>query len=144
MAKKPTKVAKTFSEEEREAMRERAKEAKRGKADGEGDLLTKIAEMTQPDRGMAEKIHALVKAAAPELASKTWYGMPAYARDGQVICFFQSAAKFKARYATLGFSEHARLDDGNMWASAFALKELTPAEEQRITALVKQAVGGTA
>jgi hypothetical protein len=135
------KKTETFSDEEREAMKERAKEAKRGKADGEGDLLAKIAEMSQPDRGMAERIHAIVKAAAPELVSKTWYGMPAYAnKAGKVVCFFQSAAKFKARYATLGFSEDAKLDDGNMWPSAFALMKLTPAEEKKIAALVKQAV----
>lgn len=136
-----SKLDETFSEDEREAMRERAKESKRGKADGEADLLAKIAEMTEPDKGMAEAIHALVKAAAPELECKTWYGMPAYAKGGKVICFFQSAAKFKARYATLGFSENARLDDGNMWASSFALMKLTAAEEARITALVKLAVG---
>ena len=136
-----TKTSQAFSEEEREAMKERAKESKRSKGDGEADLLAKIAEMTEPDKSMAERIHAIVKAAAPELDCKTWYGMPAYAKGGKVICFFQSAAKFKARYATLGFSEDAKLDDGNMWPAAFALLKLTSAEEARITALVKQAVG---
>ena len=136
-----TKTSQAFSEEEREAMKERAKESKRSKGDGEADLLAKIAEMTEPDKNMAERIHAIVKAAAPELDCKTWYGMPAYAKGGKVICFFQSAAKFKARYATLGFSEDAKLDDGNMWPAAFALLKLTSAEEARITALVKQAVG---
>jgi len=136
-----TKTSQAFSEEEREAMKERAKESKRSKGDGEADLLAKIAEMTEPDKNMAERIHAIVKAAAPELDCKTWYGMPAYARGGKVICFFQSAAKFKARYATLGFSEDAKLDDGNMWPAAFALLKLTSAEEARIAALVKQAVG---
>ena len=136
-----TQTSQAFSEEEREAMKERAKESKRSKGDGEADLLAKIAEMTEPDKSMAERIHAIIKAAAPELDCKTWYGMPAYARGGKVICFFQSAAKFKARYATLGFSEDAKLDDGNMWPAAFALLKLTSAEEARITALVKQAVG---
>jgi hypothetical protein len=106
---------------------------------GESDVLAKIAEMPEPDRGMATRLHALIKASAPGLTPKTWYGMPAYARDGQVVCFFQAAAKFKARYATLGFSDKAKLDEGAMWPVAFALKELTPAEEARIGALVKQA-----
>ncbi|MCI3900077.1 DUF1801 domain-containing protein [Streptomyces spectabilis] len=126
-------------------MKERAKEVKakrRGtKADGEADVLAKIAEMEEPDRAMAEKIHAIVKAAAPELAPKTWYGMPAYARDGKVVCFFQSAAKFKARYATLGFNDAAHLDEGAMWPTAFALTQLTAADEERIAELVKRAAG---
>ena len=126
-------------------MRERAQEqrtaARRGgKADGESDLLAKIAEMPEPDRGMAERVHALVKDNAPDLSPRTWYGMPAYARDGNVVCFFQSAQKFKTRYATLGFSDRANLDDGAMWPTSFALKELTSADEARIRALVKRAV----
>ena len=116
-----------FTDEERAAMKERAREMKaearanKGKADGEHDVLEKIAEMPEPDRALAERLHALIKANAPELSPKTWYGMPAYARDGKVVCFFQSAAKFKARYATLGFSDEARLDGGSMWPTAFAL-----------------------
>jgi uncharacterized protein YdhG (YjbR/CyaY superfamily) len=132
-----------FTREERAAMRERAKELKkpsrRGKADGESDVLTKIAEMPEPDRAMAERVHALVKANAPGLEPRTWYGMPAYAKDGKVICFFQSAAKFKARYATLGFNDRANLDQGEMWPTAFALKRLTAKEEKRIAALLKKA-----
>jgi uncharacterized protein YdhG (YjbR/CyaY superfamily) len=120
-------------------------EARRGsrakRADGEGDVLAKIAEMKGPDRAMAERLHAIIKASAPALSPKTWYGMPAYARDGKVVCFFQSAQKFKSRYATLGFSDVANLDDGAMWPTSFALKELTAAEEERIGALVKNAVG---
>ena len=108
--------------------------------DGEGDLLAKIAEMPEPDRAMAERIHAMIKAVAPELSPRTWYGMPAYARDGNVVCFFQSARKFKTRYATFGFSDKANLDDGTVWPVAFALKELTAAAEERIAALVKKAV----
>jgi uncharacterized protein YdhG (YjbR/CyaY superfamily) len=135
-------VAKGFSDEERAAMRERARETKRAaaKADGESDVLAKIAEMAEPDRTMAERLHAVVKASAPELAPRTWYGMPAYAKDDKVVCFFQSAQKFKSRYATFGFSDKANLDDGAMWPAAFALKELTPDVEARIGALVKQAV----
>jgi uncharacterized protein YdhG (YjbR/CyaY superfamily) len=132
-----------FTDEERAAMRERARELKAsqaGKADGEADLLAKIAEMPESDRTMAERLHAIVKASAPSLTSRTWYGMPAYAKDGSVICFFQSAAKFKARYATFGFSDKANLDDGNMWPSAFALKHLTAADEAKIAELVKKAV----
>ncbi|MCL4247516.1 MAG: DUF1801 domain-containing protein [Anaerolineae bacterium] len=128
-------------------MKERAKElkaearAKKSKADGESDLLAKIAEMPEPDRGMAERIHALIKANAPTLSPKTWYGMPAYAdKDGKVVCFFQSAAKFNARYATFGFNDTANLDDGTMWATAFALKALTADAEKQILALVKKAV----
>src|SRR5205814_3947109 len=111
-----------------------------GKADGESDVLTKIAEMPAPDRALAERFHAIVKASAPALSSRTWYGMPAYAKDGDVVCFFQSAHKFKTRYATFGFSDKANLDDGAMWPTYFALKELTAAEEARIGALVKKAV----
>jgi uncharacterized protein YdhG (YjbR/CyaY superfamily) len=132
-----------FSEEERAAMKERAREAKAarsGKADGESDLLAKIADMSEPDRGMAERLHALVTAAAPDLSPRTYYGMPAYAKGGKVLCFFQPAEKFKSRYATFGFNDVANLDDGPMWPTAFALKELTPAEEARISELVKQAV----
>lgn len=131
-----------FTAEERAAMKERAKElkaAKRGAA-AEQEVLAKIAEMPKPDRDMAERIHEIVKASAPELSPKTWYGMPAYARDGKVICFFQSADKFKARYATFGFNEDANLDDGAMWPTSFALKELTAVEEARIGELVKKAV----
>jgi uncharacterized protein YdhG (YjbR/CyaY superfamily) len=119
-------------------MRERAQELKAEAS--EGDVLAKIAEMPKADRAIAERIHALVKASAPDLAPRTWYGMPAYAKDGKVVCFFQSAQKFKSRYATLGFSDSANLDEGAMWPTSFALKELTPAEEARIGALVKKAV----
>jgi hypothetical protein len=137
-----------FTEEERAAMRERAQElkaaARRGsradKVDGESDVLAKIAEMPEPDRAMAERLHALIQASAPALSPRTWYGMPAYAKDGKVVCFFQSAQKFKARYATLGFSDAANLDEGAMWPTSFALKELTAAQEERIKALVKKAV----
>jgi uncharacterized protein YdhG (YjbR/CyaY superfamily) len=128
-----------FTDEERAAMRERAREMKAGKADGESDVLAKIAEMSEPDRAMAERLHAIVKASAPDLSPKTWYGMPAYAKAGKVVCFFQSAQKFKSRYATFGFSDQANLDEGAMWPTAFALKELTDAEEARIGALVKKA-----
>ena len=131
-----------FTADERAAMKERVQElkAEANKADGEGAVLAKIAEMSEPDRSMARRVHAVVKASAPALSPKTWYGMPAYARDGKVVCFFQAAQKFKARYATFGFSDEARLDDGAMWPTSFALKELTAAEEARIGALVKQAV----
>jgi uncharacterized protein YdhG (YjbR/CyaY superfamily) len=140
--------SKGFTAEERAAMKERAQElkaeARRGsrakKADGESDVLAKIAEMPEPDRAMAERLHALVKASAPALSPKTWYGMPAYAKDDKVVCFFQSAHKFKSRYATIGFSDKANLDEGAMWPTYFALKELTAAEEARIAALVKKAV----
>ena len=138
-AKKP----KGFTAEERAAMRERAKEqkAQAQKADGERAVLAKIAEMQEPDRAMAERLHEIVKASAPALSPKTWYGMPAYAnKDGKVVCYFQSAEKFDARYATLGFSDAANLDEGAMWPTSFALKELTAAEEAKIGALVKQAV----
>jgi uncharacterized protein YdhG (YjbR/CyaY superfamily) len=137
------KASKRFTAEERAAMRERANELKAGsragKADGEGDVLAKIAEMPEADRAMAERLHALIKTSAPALSPRTWYGMPAYAKDGKVVCFFQSAQKFKSRYATLGFSDNANLDKGPMWPTSFALKELTAAEEKKIGALVKRA-----
>jgi uncharacterized protein YdhG (YjbR/CyaY superfamily) len=141
--KKGTRRSDTgFSAEERAAMKERAQELKaaKNKAEWESDVLAKIAEMPEPDRVMAERLHALIKAAAPALAPKTWYGMPAYARDGKVVCYFQSADKFKARYATFGFSDDANLDEGAMWPTSFALKELTAAGEKKIAALVKKAV----
>jgi uncharacterized protein YdhG (YjbR/CyaY superfamily) len=138
-AKKTTrKTSKGFTAEERAAMRERAKELK--SAGGEKEVLAKIAEMPKADRDMAKRIHAIVKAAAPELSPRTWYGMPAYAKDDKVVCFFQSAEKFKSRYATLGFSDQANLDDGAMWPTAFALTKLTAAGEKKIAALVKKAV----
>lgn len=135
---KPAK--KRLTDEELSAMRDRMEELKGGKTDGETELRAKIAALPQPDRALAERVHAIVMANAPALSPRTWYGMPAWARDGNVICFFQSAQKFKTRYATLGFSDKANLDDGRMWPTAFALKELTPAEEARIAALVKKAV----
>ena len=141
--KKETQKSKGFTAEEKAAMKERAKElkAEANKAAGESDLLAKIAEMPEPDRAMAKRLHALIKASAPALSPKTWYGMPAYAnKDGKVVCFFQSAQKFNARYATLGFSDEANLDEGAMWPTSFALKELTAAEEAKIGALVKKAV----
>ena len=133
---------KGFSAEERSAMRERARELKAAarKTDGEADVLAKINELPEPDRSMATRLHVLVKASAPELSPRTWYGMPAYAKDGKVVCFFQSAQKFNTRYATFGFLHEANLDEGAMWPTAFALKELTAAEEARIAALVKKAV----
>jgi len=138
------KTSEGFTPEERAAMKERAQEmkaaARRGKADGESDVLAKIAEMPEPDRAMAERLHAIIKASAPALSPKTWYGMPAYAKDGKVVCFFQSAHKFNSRYATFGFSDEANLDEGRLWPVSFALKELTAAEEARIGALVKKAV----
>jgi uncharacterized protein YdhG (YjbR/CyaY superfamily) len=124
-------------------MRELVQERRRapsGKAEGESDVLAKIAEMSEPDRTMAERLHAIIKASAPDLSPKTWYGMPADARNGKVVCFFQDAQKFNARYATLGFSHAANLDEGNMWPTSFALKELTAADEARIAALVRKAV----
>ncbi|HSO92954.1 MAG TPA: DUF1801 domain-containing protein [Candidatus Dormibacteraeota bacterium] len=135
--------SKGFSEEERAAARERVKELKAaaGKVDGEKDVLAKIAEMPKADRVLAERLHALIKATAPALSSRTWYGMPAYAKDGNVICFFQAAQKFKTRYATLGFSDKAKLDEGTAWPVAYALTELTSAQEAKIRALVKKAVG---
>jgi uncharacterized protein YdhG (YjbR/CyaY superfamily) len=133
-------ASKGFTDEERAAMRERAREMKAGKADGESDVLAKIAEMPESDRAMAEGLHALIKASAPALSPRTWYGMPAYAKDGKVVCFFQSAQKFKTRYATFGFSDKANLDNGAMWPTSFALKEWTAVEEKKIGALVKKAV----
>jgi uncharacterized protein YdhG (YjbR/CyaY superfamily) len=132
----------TFTPEERAAMRERAKEAKSAKnrADGESDLLAKIAEMPKADRVLGERLHAIVTDNAPNLEPKTWYGMPAYARDGKVVCFFKAASKFKERYATFGFNDTAKLDDGAMWPVVFALKELSGADEKKIAALVKKAV----
>ena len=157
MAEKPAKKAtrkstksttatkeksKGFTAEERAAMKERARElkAEKNKAAGESDVLVKIAAMPERDRAMAERLHAVIKASAPALAPRTWYGMPAYARDGKIVCFFQSAQKFKTRYATLGFSDKANLDEGAMWPTSFALKEFTTTEEARIGALVKKAV----
>jgi hypothetical protein len=135
------KQSKGFTAEERAAMKEHARELKaEGKADGESEVLAKIAAMPEPERAMAKRLHAIVKASAPGLSPKTWYGMPAYAKDGKVVCFFQSATKFKTRYATLGFSDAARLDDGAVWPTAFALTELTAADEAKISALVKKAV----
>jgi uncharacterized protein YdhG (YjbR/CyaY superfamily) len=148
-AKSTTATGKTFegfTDEERVAMKERAKEVKaearanRNKAEGESDVLAAIAAMQEPDRAMAKRLHAIIKASAPALSPRLWYGMPAYARDGKVVCFFQSAQKFKTRYATFGFSDEANLDEGAMWPTAFALTELTAADEARIGALVKKAV----
>jgi hypothetical protein len=150
-AKSTTAIGKTFKgfwDEERVAMKERVQEQKAAKrrspradkADGESAVVAKIAEMPQPDRALGERLHALIKASAPALSPRLWYGMPAYAKDGKVVCFFQSAQKFKTRYATLGFMHEANLDDGAMWPTAFALKKLTAAEEARIGALVKKAV----
>jgi uncharacterized protein YdhG (YjbR/CyaY superfamily) len=138
------KKSEGFTAEERAAMKERARElkAEAQRADGERSVLAKIAEMQGPDRAMAERLHEIIKASAPALSPKTWYGMPAYAnKDGKVVCFFQSAKKFNARYATFGFSDKANLDEGAMWATSFALKELGAAEEARIGALVKRAAG---
>jgi uncharacterized protein YdhG (YjbR/CyaY superfamily) len=134
------KASQTFTAEERAAMRETARERKRPGKDGEADILAKIAEMPKADRDKAKKVHAIVKDVAPGLAPRTWYGMPAYTKDDKVVCFFRSAHKFKSRYATLGFSDKANLDDGDLWATDFALKELTAAEEKKIRALVKKAV----
>jgi uncharacterized protein YdhG (YjbR/CyaY superfamily) len=136
------KKSKRFTDEERAAMKERARElkAEADKADGESAVLAKIAEMPRPDRAMAKRLHAIVKASAPALSPRTWYGMPAYAKDGKVVCFFQSAHKFKSRYATFGFNDSANLDKGAMWPTSFALKKLTAAEEAKIGALVKKAV----
>jgi uncharacterized protein YdhG (YjbR/CyaY superfamily) len=149
-SKSKGQTSKGFTEEERAAMKERAQElkaearrgprAKKDEADGESDVLSKIAALPEPDRAMATRLHAIVKASAPALSAKTWYGMPAYAKDGNVVCFFQSAQKFKTRYATLGFSDKANLDEGAMWPTAFALTQLTAADEARIGALVKKAV----
>jgi len=142
------KTSKRFTAEERDAMKERAKELKADarrrpraqNADGERDVLAKIAEMAESDRTMAERIHAVIKASAPDLSPRLWYGMPAYARDGKVVCFFQSAEKFKARYATFGFNDDANLDEGSMWPTSFALTNLTADDEARIAALVKKSV----
>jgi uncharacterized protein YdhG (YjbR/CyaY superfamily) len=141
------KKSKGFTDEERAAMKERAKELKaearadKNKAEGENAVLAKIAEMPEPDRAMAQRLHEIIKASAPVLSPKTWYGMPAYAnKDGKVVCFFQSAQKFNARYATFGFSDDANLDEGAMWPTSFALKELTATEAAKISALVKKAV----
>jgi uncharacterized protein YdhG (YjbR/CyaY superfamily) len=135
---------KGFTAEERAAMKERAQELKAGrgksKADGESDVLAKLAEMPKADRVIGERIHEIVRATAPDLVPRTWYGMPAYTRNGKVVCFFQSAAKFKSRYATFGFNDAASLDDGAMWPTGFAVKELTAKEEKKIAALVKKAV----
>jgi uncharacterized protein YdhG (YjbR/CyaY superfamily) len=145
-ARKGTQKSKGFTAEERAAMRARAQELKaearanKNKAEGERDVLAKIAEMREPERAMAKRFHAIVTASAPDLAPKTWYGMPAYAKDGKVVCFFQSAEKFKTRYATFGFSDEAKLDEGAMWPTSFALKELTAAQEKKIGALVQKAV----
>jgi uncharacterized protein YdhG (YjbR/CyaY superfamily) len=140
------KKSEGFTDDERSAMKERAQELKaearrgsRAQADGESDVLAKIAEMPEPDRAMATRLHEIIKANAPGLSPKTWYGMPAYAKDGKVVCFFQSAHKFKSRYATLGFDDKANLDEGAMWPTSFALKALTAAEEAKISALVKKA-----
>jgi uncharacterized protein YdhG (YjbR/CyaY superfamily) len=149
MSVKKRKASTGFTDDERSAMKERAEELRAearggsrvGRSDGERDVLAKIAEMAEPDRAMATRLHAILARSAPALSPKTWYGMPAYARDGKVVCFFQSAQKFKSRYATLGFSDAAKLDDGAMWPTAFALLTLTAAEEARIVALVKQAMG---
>jgi uncharacterized protein YdhG (YjbR/CyaY superfamily) len=143
---KTSETNKGFTAEERAAMKERAKElkaeerAQKDRAAGESDLLAKIAEMPEADRALAQRIHEIVTANAPDLMPKTWYGMPAYARDGKVVCFFQSAAKFDARYATFGFNDTANLDEGSMWPTSFAVKELTPADEAKIAALVKKSV----
>ena len=139
-AKKGKPKAAKFTAEERAAMKEYVQELKGGKVDGESAVLAKIAEMPEPDRSMGKRLHAIIKASAPGLSPRLWYGMPAYAKDDKVVCFFQDARKFKSRYATLGFSDKAGLDDGAMWPIAFALKELTAREEARIVALVKQAV----
>ena len=144
----PGKTSKGFTDEERLAMKEYLQEKKAaarrgpraGKADGERDLLAKIAAMPEPDRALAERLHAIIKASAPALSPRLWYGMPAYAKDGKVVCFFQSAQKFKTRYATFGFQHEANLDEGAMWPTAFALTKLTADEEARISALVKKAV----
>ena len=140
-AKRPAKKE-TFSADERAAMKEAARESKRGKnVDLEAECLAAIAKMTGDDRRMAERLHAIIKQVAPELEAKTWYGMPAYAKDGQTICFFQNGSKFKYRYATLGFSDRSKLDEGNMWPNAYALTSIGSAEEAKIKALLKKAIG---
>ena len=137
--KKPAKAIKGFTNEERGAMRERVQELKADKADGESAVLAKIGEMPAPDRALGERLHAIIKASAPALSPKLWYGMPAYAKDGKVVCFFQSGQKFKSRYATLGFQDAANLDDGDIWPTSFALKRLSAAVEEKIGNLVKRA-----
>ena len=142
-AKRTTAIGKTFkgfTDEERVAMKERARELKADKTDGESAVLAKIAAMREPDRALGKRLHAIIRASAPALSPKLWYGMPAYAKDDKVVCFFQSAQKFNTRYATLGFSDKANLDEGALWPTAFALKKLTATEEARIDALVKKAV----
>ncbi len=138
--KSTTANSKGFTEEERGAIRDRVQEMKTGKGEGESAVLAKIAEMREPDRTMAKRLHTIIRESAPALTPRLWYGMPAYAKDGKVVCFFQDATKFKTRYATFGFSDKANLDEGNMWPNAYALKGLTLAEEARIAALVKKAV----
>ena len=139
--KKSTKANKGFTDEERSAMRQRVKELKTDKEDGESAVLAKLSEMSAADRALGERLHAIIKASAPTLSPKLWYGMPAYAREGKIVCFFQPASKFKTRYATLGFNDSANLDEGSLWPVAYALMELTDAEEDRICELVKKAVG---
>src|SRR5467141_848440 len=139
-AKSTTETSKAFTKEERGAIRDRVKEIKAGEGDGESAVLAKIAEMREPDRTMAKRLHAIIKESAPALSPRLWYGMPAYAKDDKVVCFFQSGQKFKTRYATFGFSDKANLDEGNMWPNAYALKGLTATEEAKIAALVKKAV----
>src|SRR6267378_3985141 len=138
-AKSTTATGKAFTEEERGAIRDRVQEMKAGKGEGESAVLAKIAEMREPDRTMAKRLHTIIKESGPNLSPRLWYGMPAYAKDDKVVCFFQTAQKFKTRYATFGFSDKANLDEGHMWPTGFALKELTAAEEARISALVKKA-----
>ena len=139
VTRKPTRT-KAFTDEERLAMKERVEETKGGKGDGESAVLAKIAAMPEPDRAMGKRLHAIIKASAPILSPRLWYGMPAYAKDGKVVCHFISAQKFKTRYATLGFSDAANLDDGAVWPVAYALKELSAAEEAKIGALLRKAV----
>ena len=143
--KKAAKTSATFSDVEREAMKDLVRERKRAahatRADAENDVLAKIAEMAEPDRVMAERLHAIIKASAPALSPRLWYGMPAYAKDGKVLCFFQSGQKFKTRYSTLGFSDQASLDEGDIWPTGFALKKMTAAAEAKIDALLKKALG---
>ena len=138
---KADKKSKGFTDEEKAAMRERALELRADKTDGESAVLAKIAGMPEPDRSMAKRLHTIIKASVPDLSPKTWYGMPAYAKNGKVVCFFTAASKFKSRYASFGFNDSAMLDEGNMWPTSFALTKLTAVEEARITALVKKAAG---
>ena len=139
-AKSTTSTGKAFNEEERGAIRDRVQEMRAGKGEGEDVVLAKIAEMREPDRSMAKRLHVIIRESAPALSPRLWYGMPAYAKDEKVVCHFQAASKFKTRYATFGFSDKANLDEGNMWPTGFAVKGLTPAEEAKIAALVKEAV----